>query len=191
MSGVHRMRRFTNAIWTRISPLRTRSTQRVEPIAEALFRRCCGNLAVLSSEASFAWPLGGRALQAKMVIQRLLALSAAALAASTIVCSAGPCLPEIERMQERINAKVAAATNTGPSLPEGSNALLHHQPTPRSMAAAEGISPEIVKAVREAMTRARDADQAGDKVACEQAARGGSTLHRSVTAKARRRKTVN
>ena len=72
-------------------------------------------------------------------------------------------------MQERINAKVEAAASTGPSAPEGSNALLHRQPTPRSMAAAEGISPEIVKAVRETMTRAREADHAGDRVTCEKA----------------------
>ena len=134
-----------------------------------MFRRCCGSLAVLSRAGSLGLPFGGRAPRVKTTTRRLVALSAAALAASTIVCSAGPCSPEIERMQERINARVEAAAGTGPSTSEGSNALLHRQPTPRSMAAAEGISPEIVKMVREAMTRAREADQAGDKATCEQA----------------------
>lgn len=138
-----------------------------------MFRRCCGSLAALSSAGSLAWPLAGRAPQAMATIQLLLWLSAAALTASTIACAAGPCSSDIERMQAHIDARLEAAATSGPSMPEGSNALLNRQPTPRSMAAAEvaqgTISPEKVKVVREAMTRARDADQAGDKVTCEQA----------------------
>jgi len=47
------------------------------------------------------------------------------------------------------------------------------QPTPRSMATVEErmgeISPQTVNAIRQAMARARAADDAGDKAACEQA----------------------
>jgi len=100
------------------------------------------------------------AQQANMTIRRLLWLSAATLS-------------EIERMQAHLDARLEAAASTGPSLPEGSNALLHRQPTPNSMAAAEvahgKISPEKAKVVRAAMARARKADQAGDKATCEQA----------------------
>ena len=49
----------------------------------------------------------------------------------------------------------------------------HVQPTPRSIGAAEEkpgeVSAETVAAVRQAMLRARAADSAGDKNACEQA----------------------
>jgi hypothetical protein len=47
------------------------------------------------------------------------------------------------------------------------------QPTPRSIAAAEErlgeVSQKAVEAARQAMVRARAADSAGDKNACEQA----------------------
>jgi hypothetical protein len=108
-----------------------------------------------------------------MTIRRLLVLSAAALSASTIAGHAGPCSNEIERMQARVDARVEIAAGAGPSARESSGALLHRQPTPGSIAAAETglgeIPPEAVKAVREAMARAREADQAGNLAACEQA----------------------
>jgi hypothetical protein len=106
-----------------------------------------------------------------MTIQGLLVLSAATLAASTTAGYAGPCLPEIDHMQARIDAKVEAVARTGPSAPESSGALLHRQPTPGSIAAAESrlgeISPEVIAVVRAAMVRAREADHTGDKAACE------------------------
>jgi hypothetical protein len=100
-------------------------------------------------------------------------LSAMALAASTIACLAGPCSPEIASVQARLDAGLAAKARTGPMAPEAPGALQHHQPTPGSIAASESklgeISPEKAKVIRDAMTRARQADQAGDKAACEQA----------------------
>ena len=59
------------------------------------------------------------------------------------------------------------------TLPESTAAKMHHQPTASLMAAAEveagQLSPEESTAVTMAITRARDADVAGDKSACEQA----------------------
>jgi len=111
--------------------------------------------------------------QVKAITWQLLGLSAAALAASTIVCSAGPCFPEIERVQARLNARLESAAGAGLSAPQSSDALLHHQPTPGSIARAEiqlgELSPEKAKVIREAMARARAADQTGDEAACEQA----------------------
>jgi hypothetical protein len=108
-----------------------------------------------------------------MTIRQLVLLSAVALAGSTTAGYAGPCSPEIERMQARVDAKVEVVAGAGPSAPEGSGALLHRQPTPGSIATAETalgeVSPQTVKAVREAMVRAREADQAGDLATCEQA----------------------
>jgi hypothetical protein len=108
-----------------------------------------------------------------MTTRLSLALSAATLAASTIAGYAGPCSPDIDRMQARIDAKLEAVARTGPMATEGSAALLHRQPTPGSIAAAESrlgeISPEKVAAVRAAMGRAREADGTGDKAACDRA----------------------
>jgi hypothetical protein len=108
-----------------------------------------------------------------MTIQRLLILSVAAIAASATAGYAGPCSHEIDLMQARVDAKLEAKAATGPGAPESAGALMHRQPTPGSIAAAESrlgeISPQTIEAVAAAMARAREADRAGDKGACEQA----------------------
>jgi predicted lipid-binding transport protein (Tim44 family) len=108
-----------------------------------------------------------------MTIQRLLILSAAALAASTIAGYAGPCSSEIDRMQARVDARLEANTAGGPAARESTAATMHRQPTPASIAAAESrlgeISSRTVSAISAAMARARKADRVGDKAACERA----------------------
>jgi hypothetical protein len=105
-----------------------------------------------------------------MLIRQLMVLSALALVASVCASHAGPCLPEIDRMQGRVDAKLQALASTGPSAPESSAALLHRQPTPGSIAAAESKLGEIsAAAIAAAMTRAREADRGGNQSACEQA----------------------
>jgi hypothetical protein len=77
------------------------------------------------------------------------------------------------RLQARLDAGLAGKAASGPTAPESAGALAHHQPTPGSIAAAERkpgeISPEKGQIIREAMAKAREADQAGDKEACERA----------------------
>jgi hypothetical protein len=89
------------------------------------------------------------------------------------VCYAGPCLDQIGSMEVRINDKLASTAAAGPTGRQGRIAGMSLQPTPRSMAAAEEklgeLSPQLVEAVSQAMSRARAADTAGDKSACEQA----------------------
>jgi len=108
-----------------------------------------------------------------MTVRWIFILSAGALAVSTIGSHAGPCSDEIARMQARIDAKLKAKAAAGPMAPESSGALLHRQPTPRSIAAAESrigdVSPQTVETVEQAMARARAADGAGDQGSCEQA----------------------
>jgi hypothetical protein len=108
-----------------------------------------------------------------MTARGLLVLSAAALAASMSVSYAGPCSQEIDHVQARVDAKLEAAARAGPVAPETSAALLHHQPTPGSIAAAESklgdASSRSVESAVAAMARAREADRAGDQSACEQA----------------------
>jgi hypothetical protein len=108
-----------------------------------------------------------------MSIQRLLVVSAAALAAAMSASYAGPCSHEIDRVQAQLDARLEAKADAGPSARESTAATTHRQPTPGSIAAAEErlgeVSPQKLEAVAAAMARAREADRAGDKSACEQA----------------------
>jgi hypothetical protein len=77
-------------------------------------------------------------------------------------------------MMNRIDAALKARVAAGPSAQQQSTmAGRHVQPTPRSMAAAEEklgvISPETNAQVRNAILRARAADEAGNNVACKEA----------------------
>jgi hypothetical protein len=108
-----------------------------------------------------------------MAIRHLMILNAAALAASMSVSHAGPCSPEIDRAQAVIDARLGAIATAGPQAQESTSATMHHQPTPGSIAAAEErlgeLSRQKTEAAEQAMARARAADSAGDKSACEQA----------------------
>src|SRR5215470_6200124 len=73
-----------------------------------------------------------------MGMQQMTALVAAALALSTLPGFAGPCSQAIDQMQAKINARLKATAGGGPAAPESSAATMHRQPTPGSIAAAEG-----------------------------------------------------
>jgi hypothetical protein len=106
-----------------------------------------------------------------MDIKRSIVLCAATIAASISCAHAGPCSPEIESIQSRVDARLQA--NAAHGLMESSDALKHRQPTPSSIAQAEErlreVSAQMAAPVKQAMDRARAADSAGDKNACEQA----------------------
>ena len=108
-----------------------------------------------------------------MTIGRLLVVGAASFAVSISACRAGPCSHEIDRTQALVDAKLEARAAAGPVARESPDALMHRQPTPGSIAAAESrlgeVSAQTVEAVAAAMARAREADRAGDTSACEQA----------------------
>ena len=105
-----------------------------------------------------------------MTFAPMLVVGAAVLAVALGPTYAGPCLPEIDRLQPRVDAKLEAAAGSGPTAAESLAARLHRQPTPGSIAAAEEKLGEIAAgALAAAMARAREADGAGDRSACEQA----------------------
>ena len=108
------------------------------------------------------------------------ALSGAALVGSVAASFAGPCSADIDAMQHRIDAALEAKAAAGAAGKEGTAAGLSHQPTPQSLAAAEeklgDIPATTVDAMRQAMARARTADSAGDKSACEAALAEASRL---------------
>ena len=95
-----------------------------------------------------------------------------AILASTSLAHAGPCLDEITQVQQSIDTRLEQIAATGRTARQGTG-LTHAQPTPRSIAAAEAqlgeLAPEKIDAARQAMVRARAADAAGDKTACEEA----------------------
>lgn len=105
-----------------------------------------------------------------MPIKRKL-LVAAPLTLLASACLAGPCTGEIDRMQAKVDARIEAIAKRGRFGEESVAAQLDRQPTPGSIAAAEaelGEGKAMERAV-EALVRARTADRAGDKSACEQA----------------------
>src|SRR6516165_2159532 len=104
---------------------------------------------------------------------RIVLTVAVVLATSITASLAGPCSQQIDRLQAKIDAKLEAIAAVGRSARESSAATMHRQPTPESIAAAEAnlgdVSSEKVQAAEAFMTRARDADRAGDQSACERA----------------------
>src|SRR5262249_48807862 len=105
-----------------------------------------------------------------MSIWHIVMLRAGVVAASTIGSQAGPCSAEIYNMEARIDATLKAKAVDGPTLQESREALLHRQPTPGSIAAAESrlstTSPQMIDAIMRGMARAREADRTGDLNAC-------------------------
>ncbi len=106
-----------------------------------------------------------------MLNHRILLGGAFALILMAQPSLAGPCTQDISRTQAQIDARIEAIAGAGPAGPETNAARLHHQPTPGSIAGAEqklgeGKSMEHALA---ALARARIADDAGDKVACDRA----------------------
>jgi hypothetical protein len=102
------------------------------------------------------------------------ALLALALSMATPLPSlAGPCSSQIDDIQARIDAKIAAEAAAGKEGAESVSAMKHRQPTPKTMAEAEvkigDVSEKYAAEVGHAMAQARSADLAGDGAECEKA----------------------
>ena len=108
-----------------------------------------------------------------MNTQQSLTACALAFALSTSVSHAGPCSGEIDRAMAEFDRILDARAAAGPSARQSSAAMTHRQPTPGSVGAAESavgdISAERIDAVTAAIAKARQADAAGDRAACQQA----------------------
>lgn len=105
------------------------------------------------------------------LLSRLLvpAVAAAVLIVPAARAVAGPCTPMIEDTQAAVDRAIADLAGSGPTAPEGDDALLSRDPTPDAMAQTEaaigdGIEPEKALA---AIARARQADEAGDLDLCQ------------------------
>jgi hypothetical protein len=84
---------------------------------------------------------------------------------------AASCKAQIEQVQSQIDAKADAVAGAGPAASESAAARLHRQPTPSSIAQAEGRLGEgtAIERALAALERAREADRIGNKNSCQQA----------------------
>jgi hypothetical protein len=107
-----------------------------------------------------------------MKSRKQLILSALVVTLLTQPSLASSCSRGIDRAWVQVNAKLHARVAAGRSAPQGTIALLHHQPTPSSVAAAEETLVDIwlpIETALAALARAREADGINDRIACERA----------------------
>jgi hypothetical protein len=113
-----------------------------------------------------------------MFAHRIIIISAA-LTNQGSASLAGPCSAEIERIQGRVQALLYAEANSGPSGRESTWALMHRQPTPASVAAAEErlgeLSGPTFDTIERAIALAREYDGLGNKQRCERALSNASS----------------
>jgi len=80
------------------------------------------------------------------------------------------CAQEIEAVQAKVNSALDAIAATGAAAPESRAALLHHQPTPATIARAEQeLGENRGEQALAALARAREADRTGDAALCHSA----------------------
>jgi hypothetical protein len=108
------------------------------------------------------------------------ALIAAPIVLSTVSSYAGPCSPEINRMQSSVDAISVVMAATGPPGRQTTAAMTHRQPTPSSIAEAEAKLAEEARAKRAmaALAQARAADRVGECLPA--GAHGRAARNRSV-----------
>jgi hypothetical protein len=102
----------------------------------------------------------------------LLVLSAVAVALSTQPGHANSCSQDIDRAWAEVNTKIQARSGAGRSAPQGAIAFLHRQPTPSSVATAQERLVDVWRPIETAvaaLSRAREADRANDRAACDEA----------------------
>jgi hypothetical protein len=93
-----------------------------------------------------------------------LAATLLLLAASTAV--AGPCTSSIDELQARVDTAIDRQAGAGPWKVESTDATRSRQPTPKSIAAAEGPAGKKYQHVLFLLKRARAADRAGNLARC-------------------------
>ena len=108
-----------------------------------------------------------------MIVRNAIAPAATALALMAAPADAGPCTDRIYQADLEVEKLLdAAAANAKPAA-ESSFATMHRQPTPGTVASAEEKAGELtsaqVEAITEKLDAARDADDKGDRAACEKA----------------------
>ena len=99
-------------------------------------------------------------------MMRSLDVAMAALLLFASPALAGPCEASIDELQARVDAEIEKQAAAGPSKPESLNATRNYQPTPQSIADAEGAPGKRFKDVLELLKLARAADREGNRDRC-------------------------
>jgi hypothetical protein len=111
----------------------------------------------------------GKGRRRDMIICYALALSSLALVLSASTSYSGSCTQQIFDARSAAGKKLSDIAGAQPARPESTEAKLHRQPTPKSIAQAEGRFEIAVVAFEEAMKRAVMADDTHDLAKCENA----------------------
>jgi hypothetical protein len=109
---------------------------------------------------------------AEGAIRKALIIITTAFILSPLPSAATPCMPDIDHGWAQVNLKIHARISAGRSAPQSSIALLHRQPTPNSVAAAQDLLNDVwlpIEAAVSALSRARLADRDNDERTCRQA----------------------
>lgn len=100
--------------------------------------------------------------------------------ALTSICHAEPCKARLDALQRQVDSVLESDAAQGRSARETTDATMHRQPTPKSMAADEEALGELstrkVDAFRSALTLARQAESAGRESDCQKAADAAEAL---------------
>lgn len=108
-----------------------------------------------------------------MIARNAIAPAATALALIAAPAYAGPCTDRIYQSDLEVEKLLDVAAASGAPAPQSSFATMHRQPTPGTVASAEekagSLSSAQVEAITGKLDAARDADDKGDRAACEKA----------------------
>ena len=112
-------------------------------------------------------------MEDEVIVRNIIAPTATALVLIAAPAHAGPCTDRIYQSDLAVEKLLDAAAANGAPAPQSSFATLHRQPTPATVASAEqkagALSSAQVEAITEKLDAARDADDKGDRTACETA----------------------
>lgn len=89
-----------------------------------------------------------------------------ALLCATMPARAETCTDDIAQIQAQLDLAIEKDAGSHGWKPESLSALRSHQPTPRSLAEAEGSNGIDFTEVLDSLDRARTASRAGDIAAC-------------------------
>ncbi len=108
-----------------------------------------------------------------MIVRHAISSAGMTLVLFAAPVHAGPCTDRIYQTDLAVAKLLDVAAAQGRPAPESTFATMHRQPTPSTVASAEAkvgdLSPADFQAITEDMDQARDADDAGDRAACEKA----------------------
>ena len=89
------------------------------------------------------------------------------LLSATVPAYAGTCTDDIAKTQAQLDLAIEKDAGAHGWKPESLNALRNYQPTPRSLAEAEGDNGLDFTDALDSLDRARTADRTGDIAACD------------------------